>query len=103
MRKKTSPIWTISKTELEQIIEKSNSLSDVLRNLNLDPSASGSRFRSLKQRFKEDCIDYSHIKLGVFSNKGRKFSREAFPLEKVMIKNSTYSRSTLKRRQSRSY
>ena len=97
-RKKTSSIWATSKTELEQIVKQGNSLSEILRKLDLDPSSSGSRFRSLKQRLEEDNIDYSHITLGVFSNQGRKIPRKAFPLEEVMVENSTYSRGNLKKR-----
>jgi len=98
MRKKTSAIWTTSKQQLNQITNESDSFSQILRKLNLDPSGSGSRFRSLKHRFQEDNIDYSHISSGVFSNKGRKIPRESKPLEEVMIKNSTYSRGHLKKR-----
>ena len=98
MRKRTSPIWTTSKEELEKMIQSSETLSEVLRNLNLDPHGSGSRYISLKQRLYEDDIDYSHIVLGNFSRLGKKFPSKAIPLEEVMIKNSTYSRGHLKRR-----
>jgi hypothetical protein len=98
MRKRTSPIWVTSKEDLELIVRRNNSISSILKDLNLDPHQSGSRYRSLKQRLKEDKIDYSHIPLGSFANKGRKFVKEAFPLEEVMVENSTYHRGTLKKR-----
>ena len=98
MRKRTSPIWTVAKEELEDIVKNAVTLAEVLRKLQLDPHGSGSRYRSLKERFKEDNIDYSHIVLGQFSNQGRKFPTKAVPLEEVMVENSTYSRGTLKKR-----
>ena len=98
MRKKISPIWTTSTKELETIVKNSDSLANVLRKINLDPYGSGSRYRSLKERLNKDNIDYSHIDLGSFSRKGKKFPKEKIPLEKVMIENSTYNRSNLKKR-----
>ena len=98
MRKRTSSVWTTPKEELENVVKTSESLAEVLRKINLDPNGSGSRYRSLKDRLKEDEIDYSHIALGQFANIGKKFPKEAIALEKVMIENSTYSRGFLKKR-----
>ena len=98
MRKRTSSIWITSKEELVNIVKSSESLSNVLKKINLDPTRSGSRYRSLKDRLKQDNIDYSHISLGNFSNQGRKFPSQAKPLEEVMVENSTYSRGFLKKR-----
>jgi len=98
MRKRTSPIWIISKEDLTKIVKNNDTLSGILRELKRDPSNSGGRFRSLKKRLNEDNIDYSHIKLGNFANKGKKFPSKAIPLEEVMVENSTYSRKTLKKR-----
>ena len=98
MRKRTSPIWTISKDKLERIVKNSDSLAKVLKQINLDPYGSGSRYRSLKERLKIDSIDYSHIRLGSFSNSGRNFDSKAISLKEIMVENSTYSRNHLKRR-----
>lgn len=98
MRKRTSPIWTTPKGKLEVIVKNAITFAEIIRELQLDPNGSGSRYRSLKERFREESIDYSHIASGQFANKGRKFTKEAIALEKVMIKNSTYSRGTLKKR-----
>ena len=98
MRKRTSPIWTTPKEQLEVIVKNAKTFAEIIRKIQLDPNGSGSRYRSLKERFKEDDIDYSHIATGQFVNKGRKFPKEAIALEKVMIENSTYSRGHLKNR-----
>jgi len=97
-RTKTSPIWITSKQDLEKIVQDNNTLSGILRDLNLEPSNSGGRFRSLKSRLEMDSIDYSHITLGNFANLGKKFPKKKLLLETVMIENSTYSRGTLKKR-----
>ena len=98
MRKRTSPIWATSKEELSRIVKNSGSLAQVLREINLDPYGTGSRYRSLKQRLLDDKIDFSHISLGKMCNLGKKFPGKAIPLEEVMVKNSTYSRGHLKKR-----
>ena len=98
MRKKTSPIWTTPKEHLETMVKNAKTLAEILRGLRLDPNGSGSRYRSLKARFKEDEIDYSHIPLGQFVNMGKKFPKEAVNLKEVMVENSTYSRGVLKKR-----
>lgn len=96
MRKRTNPVWEMSSKELKKIISESNSLSSVLKYFDL-PLASAN-YRTLKRRLSEEEVDFSHISLGIGSNKGRKFPSKAVPLSEVMVKNSTYSRSTLKKR-----
>lgn len=98
MRKRTSPIWTTPKEELENIVKNNSCFSEILRDIGLDPYGSGSRYISLKKRLNTDEIDFSHIDLGAFSRKGKKFIKEKIPLEKIMIENSTYNRCHLKRR-----
>jgi len=95
-RKRTSPVWSVSKNKLEEIVKKSNSLSSILKYFGLNWT--GGNHRTLKKRLIEEEIDYSHIKLGQNSNKGRKFPSKAIPLEEVMVENSTYSRGHLKNR-----
>jgi len=95
-RQRTSIVWQISKEELEKIVKKSKSLAEIIKHFGL-VIASGN-YKTLKKRLNEENIDYSHIKLGLNSNKGRKFREKAFPLKEVMVKNSTYSRYNLKRR-----
>lgn len=96
MRNRTNKIWGIPFEKLRRIVIESNSLSDILRHLNL--SSASANYRSLKKRLNEDKIDFSHIRLGINSNKGRKFPSKAIPLSEVMTENSTYSRGTLKKR-----
>ena len=96
MRKRTSIIWKISIEELKKIVKKSNSLSEIIRHFGM--TVASGNYRTLKKRLNEENIDYSHIKLGTDSNKGRKFPNKAKPIEEVMVENSTYDRGHLKKR-----
>lgn len=96
MKKRTSVVWSISKTELTKIVKSSDSLSKILKHFGL--FSKGGNYNTLKRRLDEEGIDYSHISLGQNSNKGRNFIREKTPLEEVMVENSTYNRGNLKKR-----
>jgi len=95
-RKRTSIVWNIPKDELEEIVKNNNSLSGILRCFKL--ANKGGNYSTLKRRLNEEQIDYSHIPLGVGSNRGKCFTRKKISLEEIMVENSTYSRSHLKRR-----
>src|ERR1700678_1590042 len=94
MKQRTSLIWKIDKQELKIIVEQSNSISEMLRHFSL--LNKGHNYRTLKQRLDEDAIDYSHIKLGIHSNKGRAFNRKKTPLEIILVEHSTFNRNHLK-------
>jgi len=96
MRKRTSIIWKIPLEEFKKIVKSSNSLADILKHFGF-VLASGN-YKTLKKRLNEDNINYSHIPLGLNSNRNRKFPSRAIPLKEVMIKNSTYDRGHLKKR-----
>lgn len=96
MRKKRSLIWKISKEELENIIKTNDSFGKVLKYFNLNNK--GGNVKTLKARLKYECIDFNHIKLGIRSNKNRKFNVKLIPLENVLVENSDYSRYSLKKR-----
>ncbi len=96
MRKRTSIIWTLNKDELSSLIGRSSSLADVLRYFGLHVGAGN--YRTLRARLAEERIEYSHIKLGLDRNKGRRFNRASIPLEDLLTANSTYDRKDLKRR-----
>jgi Zn finger protein HypA/HybF involved in hydrogenase expression len=96
-RKRTSKIWSIDTTEFKRVINESGSISMVLKYFGLKNI--GCNYITLRKRCEEEGIDYSHIPRGLSSNFGRKFNRKKkIPLEKILVKNSNYSRSSLKRR-----
>lgn len=89
-------INTLTKEELQNIVKESNSLADILRKLNL--YVSSGNYRPLKIRLENDNIDYSHIKLGLNANKGKKFLNKTTPLSELLIDNSTKYNSQLKKK-----
>lgn len=94
--KRKSKVWAVDRDELAKLVANSTTLSSVLKALGLTTKGT-SNFHSLKKRLEEDNIDYHHIKLGLDSNKGRKFpSSKKIPLEKILVENSSYSRDALK-------
>lgn len=96
MKTRTSVIWIISKKSLATHVKSSNTFSDILKYFGLDNK--GSNYKTLKKRLNEENIDYSHIAQGLSTNKGRKFFRELIPLNKILVKNSSYARKNLKQR-----
>lgn len=92
---RTSIIWKIPKSELFEIVQRETSLARIIKHFGLNAS---SNYKTLKRRLNEENIDYSHIPLGVGSNKGRLIPKTLKPLKEVMIKNSTYDRGSLKKR-----
>lgn len=92
----SSKIQEISTEELQKLALNSNSLADILRALNL--YVSNGNYRPLKTRLKKDGIDYSHIKLGLSANKNKEFPNKQTPLSEILVKNSEFSTTQLKKR-----
>lgn len=95
-RKKRSLIWALEKSELEKLVANSTSLGEILRFFSLQNK--GGNSSTLKKRLIEENIDFSHITLGIGSNKGKNFSPAKTPLSEILTTNSTYSRTHLKNR-----
>lgn len=94
-RAKRSIIWKMEKEDLAKLTKQSSSLGEILKIFGLENK--GGNSRTLKRRLDEENIDYSHIKLGLNSNKGRKFYVESLSFEELFRENSPHGRSTLKK------
>ncbi len=94
MKLRRSPIWKISRDQLIEIVKQSSTISQILAHFNI--LNKGHNYRTLKRRFEEDNIDFTHIKLGLASNKGRQFIREKSALSSILIEHSSFNRSHLK-------
>jgi hypothetical protein len=92
----TSKIYEISKENLQELTIKSSSLADILRQLGL--YVSSGNYRPLKRRLDNENIDYTHIKMGLDANKGKLFPNKQLPLSEIMIENSGFSTTQLKKR-----
>jgi hypothetical protein len=96
-RKRTSPIWQVSKEKFARIISESRTTSEALRCFGLRNI--GCNYRTLRKRIWEDQIDDSHILRGREANKLQTPPiRKGIPIQEILVANSSYSRFHLKRR-----
>lgn len=95
-RVKRSPIWSVSKEELQAIIDKSKSVSEVLSHFNL--MNKGGNYKTLKSRLDADDIDLSDIKKRdkEYKRKLLKDMNKSRPLSEILVENSDYNRYNLK-------
>lgn len=97
MGTKRSIIWKLSKEYLEKVVANSSSIAEILAVVDLKNI--GGNYLTIKNRLDFEQIDYSHISLGIGATKGKKFNpRESVSSDKLFIENSTYGRSTIRRR-----
>jgi len=96
MRKRTSAIWKMDKDEFRNLVEKSNTVSDILRSFNMQNK--GGNFRTVKKRILEDGLDFNRLKINGRNKMLKGIIKKAIPFSEVMVKNSSYSRGTLKKR-----
>jgi len=86
--RRTSKIWLIEKEKLQNLLDSSSSICEVLRYFNLSP-VSGNH-RTLNKRIEEDNL--SILKLNL--NRKEKYSKQgllnSFNLEDILIENSKY-------------
>ncbi len=60
MRKRTSKIWTVPQKDLQDLLNSSNSLVEVISKIGLDPY--NGNHKTLNQRIKEEQLDLSILK-----------------------------------------
>lgn len=92
MRKKTSPIWTTPKEVLEDIVNSSDTLAEVLKRMGV--TGKGRNYKSIHQRCNSENIDISRFK----ENYGKGRLRPHKELSELLVENSTSSRGNVKRR-----
>lgn len=88
--------YKYSKENIEPIIKQSKNLREVLENMNL--RAAGGNYKVIKSYIEKYNIDTSHFETAAqrMLNIGKQ--NVAIPLEEVLVENSNYSRTNLKRR-----
>lgn len=85
--------WTIQ--NLEYAVKNSVSMRETLSCLRLHPT--GGNYNNIRKHINQNNFDTSHW-LGQAANKGKRFPKEPLPLNKILVKNSFYSRNNLKKR-----
>ena len=98
VKKKRSPIWKIEEKEFISIIEKSKTTTDALSHFGLKNH--GGNFRTLNERVKALKLDISHFEKGRYERMlvGLSKMRKEIPLQELLVENSSYNRTNLKRR-----
>lgn len=100
MPKKRSIIWTISEEKFRDLVQTAESISDILRQLNM--SARGCNHTTFHSRAKHLNIDVTELKARAkkVALKGiNKYIKDGTKkLEDVLVTNSSYSRGVLKNR-----
>jgi len=91
--KKKSKIWKLSDGELQSMLNESNSFSEVLIKLNMDPKT-GNR-KTLRLRLNASNFDFNLININRNKLKSQRTSQNLknikIPTEKILVENSTYA------------
>jgi len=95
-RKKKSIIWKMPLSDFKELVSKSESIGQALKVFGLENK--GRNNETLKRRCLEEGVDISHWKMGLSSNKGRKFQVKRIPLDDILVENSKFDRTKLKKR-----
>lgn len=94
LNRKTSVIWTTCNVEkFRKIINDSKTFRDVLSYFGL--TNKGNNYRTLRQRCEYEGVSYDHLYENIYMKK--EFGKK-IPMDRVLVENSTYSRSNLKKR-----
>ena len=94
---KSSILWTVSKEQYYELITNSETLSELLRKINVVPH--GGNVHTLKKVLTEYNLDYSKFNLGLSHNKGKKLIRKLQISNDILFtKNSKHSRGMIKNR-----
>lgn len=93
-RKKKSIVWKMPLSDFKELVSKSESIGQALKVFGLENK--GRNNETLKRRCLEEGVDISHWKMGLSSNKGRKFQVKKIPLDSILVEGSTFNRTNLK-------
>lgn len=96
-RKRTSLIWTISKEEIQKILNESCSFVEVLKKLGLCEHSGN--HRTLKERIEFDDLNIEALKEKRIELTKKRLVKEKIPLSEILVENSNYRDSkSLKKR-----
>ncbi len=98
--RRRSPIWTISSSELQQLLNKSASFTEVFNSMGL--LYNGAQLRALKIRIQQNELDLISLEKNrrenMKSSGERLRDQNKIPLNKILVKGSTYIGTTLRNR-----
>lgn len=94
MVKRISPMWQLTREQLLGIVEKSNTISEALNKIGLDNK--GGNFKTFNRVISFYDIDVSHFTNGASYVLNKLNTKK--PINELLVKNSSYNRSHLKKR-----
>lgn len=89
-----SIIWKMSSEEFKTLVGKSESISDILLSLGLC-NRGGTNHNTIKRRMREEGIEWANNRTSKQKAYSKKIKR---PIQEVMVENSDYARSCLRKR-----
>jgi Zn finger protein HypA/HybF involved in hydrogenase expression len=89
---KVSIIWQMTKDEFQELVNRSSTYSEILKHF--DMQNKGNNFLTVKKRIREDNIDMSIFN----SNKIKCKITSKIHINNILVENSNYSRTLLKKR-----
>ncbi len=96
MKKRKSIIWILlNDFKFKHLVKKSKTYKEILDYFNI--SASSGNYKTLKDRIRYLDVDVSHFEISYDDLKQYGLNKK-IPLEEVLIENSDYPRSSLKKR-----
>ena len=95
-RRRTSPIWKMSSNKFKELVETSDTITEVLAYFGLQNK--GRNAHTLKKRFKEEEIDCSRLSKNGRKRRIQAIKNEPISLSEVLVSDSTYNRGRLKKR-----
>lgn len=96
MRKSKNIIWKLKQDEFHNLVLSSESLSEIMRKLNL--SYSGNSVKILKERIEQENIDISFFQEKQRERSMLNLMAKKKPIEEMLVENSSHSISHLKER-----
>ena len=91
-RPHSSPVWDVSKAEMEKLIEQYDSLGELMAHFGLKNH--GGNYNTMVRRFNADNIDWSKFK----GNYGKGTLKPYRSLDEILVEDCNFSRSHLKKR-----
>lgn len=94
MKSMKNTIWNLDKDNLQQMLDASNSIAEVILKIGL--SLHSNNYKELNNKVKKDKLSLDKLN----ENRNAKFFKgiNKFELEEILIENSTYNKQDLKRR-----
>jgi len=91
VRKRTSPIWALSKEEFKDLVENSSTVTEIIKKMGLYDGNSSSYYRIIDKRIREDGLSKEHLIEGAKRKMAQTSIKNIRLLEEILVEDSTYN------------